>query len=55
MNILLLQDNLNAVEVDLMQKLINAQQEIITNIENVQLQESGMELDQAIQYENRRW
>ena len=28
-----------------------AQQEIITNIENAQLHESGMELDQVIQYE----
>ena len=50
MNIILLQDNLNAVEIDLLQKLINAQQEIITNIENAQLHESGMELDQAMQY-----
>ena len=28
-----------------------AQQEIITNIENTQLHESGMELDLVIQYE----
>ena len=34
-----------------MQKLMNAQQEIITNIENAQLHESGMELDQVIQYD----
>jgi len=34
-----------------MQKLMNAQQEKITNIENVQLHESGMELDQVVQYE----
>ena len=36
---------------DLMQKLINVQQETITNIEHAQLHESGMELDQVIQYE----
>ena len=34
-----------------MQKLINVQQETITNIENAQLHESGMELDQVIQDE----
>ena len=28
-----------------------AQQDIITNIDNAQLHESGMELDQVIQYE----
>ena len=33
------------------QKIINAQQEIITNIENPQLHKFGMELDQVIQYE----
>ena len=33
------------------QKLLNAQEEIITNIENAQLHESGMEFDQVIQYE----
>ena len=52
MNIFLLQDNLNSVENHgLMQKPVNAQQEIITNIENAQSHESGMELDQVIQYE----
>jgi len=30
---------------------MNAQQEIITHIENSQLHESGMELEQVIQYE----
>jgi len=34
-----------------MQKLMNAQQEMTTNVENVQLHESCMELDQVIQYE----
>ena len=36
---------------DLNQKLLKAQQEVITNIENAQLHESGMELEQVIQYE----
>ena len=36
---------------DLMQKLMYAQQEIITHIENAQVHESGMELEQVIQYE----
>ena len=30
---------------------MNAQQEILTNMENAQLHESGMELGQVIQYE----
>ena len=45
---------------DLHQKLLKAQQEVITHIENAQLHESGMELDQVIQYavgigENTSW
>jgi len=34
-----------------MQKLMNAQQEIITDIDNSQLHEPGVELGQVIQYE----
>ena len=36
---------------DLNLKLPKAKQQIRTNIENAQLHESGMELDQVIQYE----
>ena len=36
---------------DFNKKLLKAQQEVITNIENAQLHESGMELEQVIQYE----
>ena len=51
MNILLHKDNLNAVEMmTSCKKIMHAQQEITTNIKNVQLHESGMGVDHAIQY-----